>query len=112
MWTCVLKGLQFETAPEYGRAYLVAFLVESLESQYKNCSASSRIIFVTMQMMHHIIQELKKAFESLNGSKNRIFTEQFSLMDTFDMCLRQANAETKKLDKHAKFLGMRKPFNS
>ena len=96
MWTCFLGGLNnFQTGPAFGSAYLVAFLVESLESRYKTSSASQRINFLEIQAMYDVSRTLKRAFQFLQKLKKNIskFEDQTSLMAIFEQCLIHAKTD-------------------
>ena len=96
MWTCFLGGLNnFQTGPAFGSAYLVAFLVESLESRYKTSSASQRINFLEIQAMYDVSRKLKKVFQFLQKLKknNSKFEDQTSLMAIFEQCLIHAKTD-------------------
>jgi hypothetical protein len=91
MWECFLKGLNdFEEGPAFGSAYLVAFVVESLESKYKNSVASQRINFLQIQTMYDVIRNLSQAFPLLKKPKGSKFENQTSLMAIFEQCLKHA----------------------
>jgi len=91
MWECFLGGLNdFEEGPAFGSAYLVAFVVESLESQYKTSLASQRINFLQIQTMYDVIRNLSQAFPLLSKPKDSKFEDQTSLMAIFEECLKHA----------------------
>ena len=91
MWKCFLGGLNhFEEGPEFGSAYLVAFVVESLESKYKTSLASQRINFLQIQTIYDVIRNLRQAFLLLQISKDSKFEDQTSLMAIFEQCLKHA----------------------
>ena len=91
MWECFLGGLNnFEEGPEFGSAYLVAFVVESLESKYKTSLASQRINFLQIQTMYDVIRNLRQAFQLLEKPQEPKFEKQTSLMAIFEQCLKHA----------------------
>jgi len=100
MWNCFMKGLDhFQTGPKFGSAYLVAFVVESLESRYKTSSASQRINFLQIHTMGDVFRTLTQAFQTLlaKTSANSRIEKQDSLMAIFEQCLTYAKEHEKGL---------------